>query len=77
LRTSTSKYRSLEEEKTFSAVVGDYFREIGPWTKQEKETFEAGLEQVGKDFKRMAPLIPTRSIVQIRRYCRASVSADN
>ena len=59
----------LKKKKTFAAVVGDYFREIGPWTRQEKESFEVGLEQVGKDFKRMVPLIPTRSIVQIRRYC--------
>jgi SHAQKYF class myb-like DNA-binding protein len=42
----------------------------GPWTRQEKESFEVALEQVGKDFKRMVPLIPTRSIVQIRSHAQ-------
>lgn len=42
----------------------------GRWTKVEHEAFVKGLELYGKEWKKIATLVPTRSIVQIRTHAQ-------
>jgi hypothetical protein len=43
---------------------------IGPWTSEEHEAFLQGLEVHGRDWVKIATLIPSRSNDQIRRHAR-------
>lgn len=39
-----------------------------PWTEEEHQKFLEGIETYGKDFKKVAALIKTRSVVQVRSH---------
>lgn len=43
---------------------------IGRWSEQEHEHFVNGLASFGKDWKRIAETIPTRTVVQIRTHAQ-------
>ncbi|EQC33443.1 hypothetical protein SDRG_08957 [Saprolegnia diclina VS20] len=42
----------------------------GRWTKDEQDAFVQGLNQYGKDWKKVAGLIPTRTLMQIRTHAQ-------
>jgi SHAQKYF class myb-like DNA-binding protein len=43
---------------------------IGRWTREEHHTFIKGLEMYGKGWKKIASLIKTRTVVQIRTHAQ-------
>lgn len=43
---------------------------IGRWTKEEHQAFIKGLELYGKGWKKIAALIKTRTVVQIRTHAQ-------
>jgi SHAQKYF class myb-like DNA-binding protein len=42
----------------------------GRWTREEHHTFIKGLEMYGKGWKKIASLIKTRTVVQIRTHAQ-------
>lgn len=42
----------------------------GRWTQEEHRLFLEGIKAYGKDWKKMQPLIKTRSLVQIRTHAQ-------
>jgi len=38
------------------------------WTDEERQTFDASYKKYGKDFSKIVPLIPTRTLKQIKAY---------
>ena len=46
------------------------FSTAGRWTKPEHDAFVEGLRLYGKEWKRVAKLIPTRTVVQIRTHAQ-------
>jgi SHAQKYF class myb-like DNA-binding protein len=60
--------RRLASRKAGSRAPGE--ESAGRWTPEEQKLFLDGLMMYGKDWKRMAPLIKTRSLVQIRTHAQ-------
>jgi len=42
----------------------------GRWTKEEHDLFLKGLELYGREWKKIAAIIPTRTVVQIRTHAQ-------
>lgn len=43
---------------------------VGRWTAEEQQRFVEGLQTYGKAWKRIAQLIKTRSVVQVRTHAQ-------
>jgi len=48
----------------------DYKEVVGRWTNEEHDLFLQGLRAYGKDWKRIANLVKTRTVVQIRTHAQ-------
>jgi hypothetical protein len=69
---ATAKAKKKKSSSASAALVGlskdavDKGENVGRWTAEEHRLFLQGLEQHGKGWKKIASLIKTRSVVQIR-----------
>eukprot|EP01029_Cantina_marsupialis_P031821 TRINITY_DN926_c0_g1_i7.p1 TRINITY_DN926_c0_g1~~TRINITY_DN926_c0_g1_i7.p1 ORF type:complete len:986 (-),score=279.90 TRINITY_DN926_c0_g1_i7:184-3141(-) len=64
------KFRPADSppETTVNAEKGKIH--AGRWSREEHELFIKGVEKFGKEWKRVATMIPTRSVVQIRTHAQ-------
>ena len=53
-----------------ACFVASVISNAGRWTKPEHDAFVEGLRLYGKEWKRVAKLIPTRTVVQIRTHAQ-------
>lgn len=61
-----------EKAKKGTDNVGIYicFYGIGRWTKEEHDLFLEGISRYGKEWKKIASLISTRTVVQVRTHAQ-------
>lgn len=51
-------------------ISSDFLLVAGRWNKEEHDLFVEGLSRHGKEWKRIAQMIPTRTVVQIRTHAQ-------
>lgn len=73
ISSSSSSSASTEENQTMiiakKNVCGDK-EKVGRWSQEEHEVFLEGLESFGKQWKVIAGLIGTRTVVQVRTHAQ-------
>ena len=79
--SSTEMYRSSQFEqsgikKSQSSVKKAKPVSSGRWTTDEHQLFLQGVQLYGREWKKMQPLIKTRSIVQIRTHAQKVFKKD-
>ena len=79
--SSTEMYRSSQFEqsgikKSQSSVKKAKPVSSGRWTTEEHQLFLQGVQLYGREWKKMQPLIKTRSIVQIRTHAQKVFKKD-
>ena len=66
-----SLYLSPSRSSLFHCLHHPHFlTHLGRWTREEHHTFIKGLELYGKGWKKIASLIKTRTVVQIRTHAQ-------
>lgn len=68
--TSSAAPRSKSKKKKSSSGEGAAGENTGRWTAEEHRLFLQGLEQHGKGWKKIASLIKSRTVVQIRTHAQ-------
>jgi len=70
----------IASEGPLNETMADANISTGRWTRQEHEAFLAGLEEYGREWKKVAEKIPTRNSAQIRSHAQkyfAKLSKEN
>ncbi|OQR92706.1 hypothetical protein ACHHYP_03341 [Achlya hypogyna] len=67
-RAKSETEREQDESHMRDSISGD--SSTGRWTTDEQEAFVEGLNTHGKDWKKIAAMIPTRTLMQIRTHAQ-------
>ena len=70
LPSSASSVSSMGEASSSSAHQPKYKENTGRWLAEEHEVFLQGLDLHGKQWKKIAVMIKTRSVVQVRTHAQ-------
>jgi len=62
--------RSQQPSTPLGKVVDPGHEHTGRWTREEHESFLAGLKQYGKEWKKVAAKVKTRTVVQTRTHAQ-------
>lgn len=68
--SSTTSRKSKKKKSQASGEAGAAGENTGRWTAEEHRLFLQGLEQHGKGWKKIASLIKSRTVVQIRTHAQ-------
>ena len=69
-KPSTAAPTRRGPERTSKVAENKPLETVGRWTDEEHAAFVKGLEIHGKEWKKIAKMIPTRSVVQIRTHAQ-------
>jgi SHAQKYF class myb-like DNA-binding protein len=68
--SSSSSHHKKKSSSSSKKKSGSGFENTGRWTSEEHQMFLNGLDSYGKEWKKIAELIKTRTVVQIRTHAQ-------
>ena len=70
MKTTPSKIVSADNNNDTTPNATNGIEKTGRWTKEEHEAFLVGLELYGKEWKKVAMKVKTRTVVQTRTHAQ-------